>query len=159
MYDLPIQKGKIDDHSTSGTRLPVYQSDNDIYSSEKKISKDKEEQDFRKLKDGQEVFTASQSIHRDDFIAVSLPKPEPEVEDEGQNLYQSHHEEKETKSKPKKSSRRREDRDRNEDRQNDTFNKSAYETRWDSEHYDDDNKRRSKMPKDKRRQDACCVLI
>jgi hypothetical protein len=52
MYDLPIQKGKIDDHSTSGTRLPVYQSDNDIYSSEKKISKDKEEQDFRKLKDG-----------------------------------------------------------------------------------------------------------
>lgn len=141
MYALPIQgedekKGQ-EEHSTSGSRLPVYENDNDIYSSEKRLTREEYEREkqLRKLKDGQEVFTSSQSIHRDDFIAVSLPKEEKKIEEEEEEVYTPLEESPKRSKKKSKSSRssKYEDKGAKKDRSdNNTVNQSAYETKWDS---------------------------
>lgn len=169
MYALPIQgendpkytKHLQEEHSTSGTRLPAYQDGNDLYNSEREIARQEigKEKELKHLKDGQEVFTASQSIHRDDFIAVSLFKPEKKVEEQS-NRFESEHEDGDKYMSNRKKRSKENSKMSQRNNGNDTFNKSAYETRWDSDHYDNTSNRRSNISnKNKRQQNACCQLI
>lgn len=178
MYELRIQ-GEEDpkyDEKVANQRLnrktPKYVTDNDLYNSEKILRAENKLQakQVRQLKDGQQVFTSSKAIHRDDFVAVGLREEKPEKKDEVE-------EEEPVNPYPET------DRDGKpiapsgvtgaEDQQTVKIKTvqtplvkkqvkfdqdSAYETRWDSQHYNDDVKRSSRGPSSQNK-DACCILI
>lgn len=179
MYDLKIQ-GEDDpgyDEKVAKQRLnrktPKYVTDNDLYNSEKILRAENKLQSkqVRQLKDGQQVFTSSRAIHRDDFVAVSLREEEPEkkegeVEVEepvnpypetdrdgkpiapigGEKPLETQKIKITTTQTPLVKKQVKFDQD------------SAYETKWDSQHYNDDVKRSSRAPVD-RTKDSCCTLL
>ena len=179
MYDLQIQ-GENDpnyDERVAKQRLnrktPKYVTDNDLYNSEKILRAENKLQakQVRQLKDGQQVFTSSRAIHRDDFVAVSLREEKPakkevEVEEEepinpypetdrdgklitpieGVKTEEPQKIKITTVQTPLVKKQVKFDQD------------SAYETKWDSQHYNDDVKRSSRGPSD-RAKDSCCSLV